>query len=167
MIKVSDYIIQYLASKGVNHPFLLPGGQSMHLVNSIRSNPDMEPVTVLHEQAASMMAETYSRITNNYGLCVVSTGPGGTNCVTGLIGAWLDSTPCMFISGQFGTKNLGQKKGIKQAALAKKGRFNILRIYRRFKKVDECKKITHDMRYMDRKYKLGKTNDICGKSNKK
>lgn len=117
MIKISDYIIDFLASKGVNHPFLLPGGQSMHLVNSIRSNPDMEPVTVLHEQAASMMAETYSRITNNYGLCVVSTGPGGTNCVTGLIGAWLDSTPCMFISGQFGTKNLGQKKNIKQAGL--------------------------------------------------
>ncbi len=59
------------------------------------------------------------------------------------------------------------KKGIKQAALAKKGRFNVLRIYRRFKKVNECKKITHDMRYMDRKYKLGKTNDICGKPRKK
>ena len=117
MIKVSDYIIEFLASKGVTHPFLLPGGQSMHLVNSIRSNPNMDPVTVLHEQAASMMAETYSRITNNYGLCVVSTGPGGTNCITGLLGAWLDSTPCMFISGQFGSQNLGQKKGIKQAGL--------------------------------------------------
>ena len=58
-------------------------------------------------------------------------------------------------------------KSMQQAALAKKGRFNILRIYRRFKKVDECKKITHDMRYMDRKYKLGKTNDICGKKQKK
>ena len=57
-------------------------------------------------------------------------------------------------------------KSMQQAALAKKGRFNILRIYRRFKKIDECKKITHDMRYMDRKYKLGKTNDICGKQKK-
>ena len=54
----------------------------------------------------------------------------------------------------------------KKAAIAKKGRFNILRIYRRNQKVGECKKITRDMRYMDRKYKLGKTKDICGKRNK-
>lgn len=53
----------------------------------------------------------------------------------------------------------------KKAAIAKKGRFNILRIYRRNRKVRECKKITRDMRYIDRKYKLGKTKDICGKRN--
>ena len=53
----------------------------------------------------------------------------------------------------------------KKAAIAKKGRFNILRIYRRNQKVGECKKITRDMRYMDKKYKLGKTKDICGKRN--
>ena len=63
MIKVSDYIINFLVSKGVKHAFLLPGGQSMHMVNSIRSNPNIEPVTVLHEQAASMMTEAYSQIT--------------------------------------------------------------------------------------------------------
>lgn len=117
MIKVSDYIINFLVSKGVKHAFLLPGGQSMHMVNSIRSNPHIEPVTVLHEQAASMMTEAYSRVTNNYGACIVSTGPGGTNCVTGLIGAWLDSTPCMFLSGQFGTKNLVYDQGIRQTGL--------------------------------------------------
>jgi len=117
MIKVSDYIINFLVSKGVKHAFLLPGGQSMHMVNSIRSNPNIEPVTVLHEQAASMMTEAYSRVTNNYGACIVSTGPGGTNCITGLIGAWLDSTPCMFLSGQFGTKNLVYDQGIRQTGL--------------------------------------------------
>lgn len=117
MIKVSDYIINFLVTKGVKHAFLLPGGQSMHMVNSIRSNPSIEPVTVLHEQAASMMTEAYSRITNNYAACIVSTGPGGTNCVTGLIGAWLDSTPCMFLSGQFGTANLVYDQGIRQTGL--------------------------------------------------
>jgi acetolactate synthase-1/2/3 large subunit len=117
MIKVSDYIIDFLVSKGVKHAFLLPGGQSMHMVNSIRSNPHIEPVTVLHEQAASMMTEAYSRVSNNYGACIVSTGPGGTNCITGLIGAWLDSTPCMFLSGQFGTKNLVYDQGIRQTGL--------------------------------------------------
>ena len=57
-------------------------------------------------------------------------------------------------------KKTGKTK--KKAAIAKKGRFNILRIYRKNKKVKECKKITHDMRYMDRKYGLGKTKNICG-----
>jgi acetolactate synthase-1/2/3 large subunit len=117
MIKVSDYIINFLVSKGVKHAFLLPGGQSMHMVNSIRSNPNIEPVTVLHEQAASMMTEAYSRVTNNYGACIVSTGPGGTNCITGVTGAWLDSTPCIFLSGQFGTKNLVYDQGIRQTGL--------------------------------------------------
>jgi len=59
------------------------------------------------------------------------------------------------------------KKTMKKAAIAKKGRFNILRIYRKYKKVKECKKITHDMKYMDRKYKLGKTRNICGKKTNK
>ena len=55
-------------------------------------------------------------------------------------------------------------KTLRQAAIAKKGRFNILRIYRRYKKVDECKKITKDMKYIDKKYKLKNTRDICGKN---
>ena len=59
------------------------------------------------------------------------------------------------------------KKNKKQAAIAKKGRFNILRIYRKNRKVKECNIITHDMRYMDKKYGLGKTNNICGKTRKK
>ena len=57
-------------------------------------------------------------------------------------------------------KKTGKTK--EKVAIAKKGRFNILRIYRKNKKVKECKKITHDMRYMDRKYGLGKTKNICG-----
>ena len=55
------------------------------------------------------------------------------------------------------------RKSQRQAAIAKKGRFNVLRIYRRTKKVAECQKITRDMRYMNSKYGLGKTNNICGK----
>ena len=62
------------------------------------------------------------------------------------------------------SKKTGKTK--KKAAIAKKGRFNILRIYRRNKKVKECEIITHDMRYMDKKYDLGKTKNICGKKGK-
>jgi len=64
-----------------------------------------------------------------------------------------------------GVKMEAEMKGrsIKKAAIAKKGRFNVLRIYRRNKKIKECNTITHDMRYMDKKYGLGKTKNICGK----
>ena len=64
-----------------------------------------------------------------------------------------------------GVRHEAKKTGktMKKAAIAKKGRFNILRIYRKNKKVNECKKITKDMRYMDKKYKLGKTKNICKK----
>jgi hypothetical protein len=64
-----------------------------------------------------------------------------------------------------GVKMEAKKKNgsLKKAAVAKKGRFNILRIYRRYKKVDECKTITKDMKYMDKKYGLNTTKDICGK----
>jgi len=59
-----------------------------------------------------------------------------------------------------------KQKSLRKAAISKKGRFNVLRIYRRYKKVSECKKITRDMRYMNKKYKLGTTKEICGKSKK-
>lgn len=55
-------------------------------------------------------------------------------------------------------------KGTRRAAIAKKGRLNVLRIYRRYRNVNDCKKITRDMRYLDNKYKLGKTAEICGKT---
>tara|TARA_X000000368_G_scaffold416263_1_gene409806 strand:+ start:1248 stop:1949 length:702 start_codon:yes stop_codon:yes gene_type:complete len=64
-------------------------------------------------------------------------------------------------------ENKKMNKSLKKAATAKKGRLNILRIYRRYKKVDECNKITSDMRYIDKKYKLGKTKNICGTKAKK
>ena len=68
-----------------------------------------------------------------------------------------------------GIKSESKKKGntIKSSALSKKGRFNILRIYRKYSNVKDCKTLTHDMKYMDKKYKLGKTTDICFGKNKK
>jgi acetolactate synthase-1/2/3 large subunit len=117
MIKVSDYIISFLAEKGVRHIFILAGGQSMHLVDSIGRNPKVQHVSTLHEQAAAMMAEAYSRATDNFGVAVVTTGPGGTNTITGVASAWLDSTPCMFISGQFRVDNLIGDQQIRQTCL--------------------------------------------------
>ncbi len=99
-MKLSDYVFQFIADKGVKHVFMLPGGGAMHLNDSVGRIPGVEYVCTLHEQAATIAAEAYARVTNNLGVALVTTGPGGTNAITGVAGAWLESTPCLIISGQ-------------------------------------------------------------------
>lgn len=99
-MKLSDYVMAFVASLGVRHVFLVPGGGAMHLNDSLSRRDDLEFVCTLHEQASAIAAENYSKATNHLGVALVTTGPGATNAITGLVGAWLDSTPCIFISGQ-------------------------------------------------------------------
>jgi len=78
----------------------VPGGGAMHLNDSLGRCPELEFVCNSHEQASAICAESYAKVTNGLGVAVVTTGPGGTNAVTGVAGAWLDSTPTLFVSGQ-------------------------------------------------------------------
>ena len=100
MVKLSDYVMRFVAEQGVRHVFLVPGGGAMHLNESLSRRGDLEAVCNSHEQASAIAAENYAKATNNIGVALVTTGPGGTNAVTGVAGAWLDSTPALFISGQ-------------------------------------------------------------------
>lgn len=100
MPKLSDYVVQFIADQGVKHVFLVTGGGAMHLNESLSRCSEIEAVCNSHEQASAIAAEGYGKATNNLGVAMVTTGPGGTNAVTGVAGAWLDSTPCLFISGQ-------------------------------------------------------------------
>jgi acetolactate synthase-1/2/3 large subunit len=100
MISLSDYIFKFLAAKGIKHAFMLPGGGAMHLVDSLGRSRDVEYLCPRHEQAAAIAAEGYYRASNRIAAVVVTTGPGGTNTLTGVIGQWLDSIPCIYISGQ-------------------------------------------------------------------
>ena len=100
MLKLSDYVAKFIAGTGVKHVFLLPGGGSMHLVDSVGKNKDINYICCLHEQACAFAAEAYAEYTNHLGVVLVTTGPGGTNAVTGLAAAWIESTACLFISGQ-------------------------------------------------------------------
>jgi acetolactate synthase-1/2/3 large subunit len=100
MIKLSDYVVRFVASLGVKHVFLVTGGGAMHLNASLAQCPGLEAVCNQHEQASAMAAETYAKATRNIGVAMVTTGPGGTNAVTGVAGAWLDSTPMLVVSGQ-------------------------------------------------------------------
>lgn len=114
MIKLSDYIFQQIAKEGVRHVFMLPGGGCMHLVDSLGRCLELECVCNLHEQACSIAADAYGQYTNNLGVALVTTGPGGTNALTGLAAAWLESTPCLFLSGQVKREDSATERGVRQ-----------------------------------------------------
>jgi acetolactate synthase-1/2/3 large subunit len=112
-IKVSDYVMDFIAKKGVKHVFMLAGGGAMHLNDSLGRCKGLQYVCNLHEQACAIAAEAYSRVTNQLGAALVTTGPGGTNTITGVAGAWLDSTPVLFISGQVKRADLKRDSGVR------------------------------------------------------
>jgi acetolactate synthase-1/2/3 large subunit len=99
-MKLSDYVFQFVADHGVQHVFLVTGGGAMHLNASLAAEKRITPICNSHEQASAMCAESYAKAVNGLGVALVTTGPGGTNAVTGVAGAWLDSTPTIFLSGQ-------------------------------------------------------------------
>lgn len=118
-MKLSDYVIQFIAKLGVKHVFFLPGGAAMHLNDSLGRCPDMSYVCNLHEQACAIAAEAYAKVSGNFGVAMVTAGPGGTNAITGVAGAWLDSMPCFFLSGQCKSADLmwgpqWEKLGLRQ-----------------------------------------------------
>ena len=114
LIKLSDYVIQFIENLGVDHVFLLPGGGCMHLLDSVGKSRKVNYVCNLHEQAAAIAADAYSQYTNHIGVALVTTGPGGTNAITGVSASWLDSIPVMILSGQVKTSDLAKGRGIRQ-----------------------------------------------------
>ncbi len=100
MIKLTDYVIKYLANAGTKNVFMISGGGAMHLVDSVGKEKRISYLCPHHEQAAAIAAEGYSRTSGKMGVVVVTSGPGGTNTLTGVIGQWLDSVPCLYLSGQ-------------------------------------------------------------------
>lgn len=99
-IKVSNYVSQFLVDHGIDTAFTVTGGGAMHLNDAFGHQQGMHCVYNHHEQACAIAAESYARIHNKIAACVVTTGPGGTNAITGVVGGWLDSIPMLVISGQ-------------------------------------------------------------------
>jgi acetolactate synthase-1/2/3 large subunit len=100
MIKVSDYIVRRLVERGIRHVFMVTGGGAMHLNDSVGRCRDLEYVCTHHEQGAAIAAEGYQRAAGRLAAVLVTSGPGGTNTLTGVIGQWLDSIPVLYLSGQ-------------------------------------------------------------------
>jgi len=112
-IKLSDYVVQFISNQGVKHVFMIAGGGAMHLVDSLGRSKDIEYIAPLHEQAGAIAAQAYGHYTSNLGAEFVTTGPGGTNAITGVAGAWMDSTPCIFVSGQVKRSTLMGDSGLR------------------------------------------------------
>jgi len=117
MIKLSDYVIDFIASLDVKHVFMVPGGGCMHLVDSLGKSKELMYICNLNEQASSIAAEGYAEYTNNIGVALVTTGPGATNAITGVAAAWTDSIPLLMISGQAKTSDLINDTGVRQMGL--------------------------------------------------
>ena len=114
-VKLTDYVADFIADLGIRHVFSVVGGGSMHLCDSFGNHERIKYVPTHHEQAAAMAAESYARVsTAGIGCCCVTTGPGGTNSVTGVSCAWIDSTPVIFISGQVTRDTLLEGTGVRQ-----------------------------------------------------
>ena len=96
----ADYIFKFLADKGARHVFMVTGGGAMFLNEAVRAEQRLSPIFNQHEQACAIAAEGYVRAGNGIGVINATTGPGGTNTLTGVIGQWLDSIPVIYISGQ-------------------------------------------------------------------
>lgn len=112
-MKISDIVIDFFEKKGIDTAFTISGGGCIHLIDSLRRSK-MNVVCPHHEQSALMASEGYTRMCDKISLNVVTTGPGGTNTLTGLLGLWLDSIPSVVISGQVPTSQLSEGTGCRQ-----------------------------------------------------
>ncbi|WP_028357771.1 biosynthetic-type acetolactate synthase large subunit [Brackiella oedipodis] len=104
----ADIVVKCLAEQGVKHVFGYPGGAVLYIYDAIFKQKDFKHILVRHEQAAVHAADAYSRSSNQVGVCLVTSGPGLTNAVTGIATAYMDSIPLVIISGQVGTKLIGE-----------------------------------------------------------
>lgn len=112
--RVADYIFARVAELGVKEVFLLPGGGAMHLVDALGQNTDLTFIPTHHEQAAAIAAEAYSRVNETLGVALVTTGPGATNTLTAVAGAWIESVPLLIISGQVKRADMKGDSGVRQ-----------------------------------------------------
>lgn len=110
--RLSDYIAARLVEEGIRQVFTVTGGGAMHLNDALGHQEGLHCLYNHHEQASAMAAEAYARIHNRIAALCVTTGPGGTNAITGVVGGWLDSIPMMVLSGQVRYDTTARSSGV-------------------------------------------------------
>lgn len=113
-IKASDYVALFLREQGIRNVFIVSGGASIHLLHSLEETVEISPIPVHHEQAAGMAADGYARASGIIGAAIATSGPGATNLITAIAGAWFDSIPIIFITGQVATFRMKKEIPIRQ-----------------------------------------------------
>ena len=113
-MKVSDYVIEFLAQNNIDKVFGYIGGNNAHLFDSIDKHEMIELINARHEQGSGFAAEGYARVTGKTGVATVTSGPGGTNLVTPIASCFLDSVPSMFIVGDINSSERDKSKGMRQ-----------------------------------------------------
>ncbi len=103
----SEIIIQFLKDEGVEHLFGYPGGAVLHIYDALHKQDDVKHILVRHEQGATHAADGYARATGKPGVCLVTSGPGATNAITGIATAYMDSVPIIVITGQVPSHAIG------------------------------------------------------------
>lgn len=116
-VRVADYIADFLCRNGIRDVFTVTGGGAMHLNDALGHHKGLHCTYNHHEQACAIAAESYARINNTLPLVCVTTGPGGTNAMTGVVGAYLDSIPMLVISGQVRYDTTARSTGLAIRAL--------------------------------------------------
>ncbi len=145
-MKLSDYIADFLANQGIRHAFVISGGASVHMIDSIAKHSRIKYICTQHEQAGAMAADAYSRVTGNLGAAISTSGPGATNMITGVCCAYYDSVPVMYITGQVASFRLKRDTGVRQMGFQET---DVVDIYKPITKyviqVKDLKKIRYEM----------------------
>ena len=145
-MKLSDYVAKFLAAQGIKHVFVITGGASAHLIDSIAKTKGIDYVCPQHEQAGAMAADAYARVRGDLGAAIATSGPGATNLLTGVCCSFYDSVPVLYITGQVSTFRCKMNMGIRQLGFQETDVTSIFKPITKYAvKLDDPKKIRHEL----------------------
>jgi acetolactate synthase-1/2/3 large subunit len=145
-IRLADYIAAFLEKKGIDQVFTVTGGGAMHLNDALGKHKGLQCTYNHHEQACAMAAESYARLSGRIAAVCVTSGPGGTNAITGVLGGWLDSIPMLVISGQIKRETTVRSTGLPLRQLGDQ-EFDITPCVKSMTKLAEMVTDPDDIRY--------------------
>ena len=152
-MRLADFVIKFLEEKKIDTVFTVSGGGSIFLCDALYKSKKLKYIACHHEQAVSYAAESYSRARNKPGAAIVTTGPGGTNCASGVACCWIDSIPTIFISGQVFLNQTIGNSGLRQVGVQE---FDIVNMIKSSTKYAVTIKNPNEI-----KYHLEKAYHIC------
>lgn len=145
-MKLSDYVADFLSKKGITHVFVVTGGASAHLIDSVAKHKKLKHICSQHEQASAMAADCYSRVTGNFGAAIATSGPGATNLLTGICSAYYDSIPVIYITGQVSTFRQKKDTGVRQIGFQETEIVPMSRVITNYSvQIEDAKRIRYEL----------------------